>query len=269
MSKRGKIILIILAIIAAACAGYLIYHFVSLAKANNDSEELLEKVSIETVAPVQSTTGAAEESTETETTTAAYESPIDFTELQSINEEIHAWITVDNTSINYPVAQHAGESGTYSENYYYLDTNYDNTYSEYGTLFTTTENATDMSDPITVIYGHNRSRFEELKLYRDETYWDEHRYIHVYTPTEELTYKIWAAVVHSDDFLANLYDLKTTEGVESFITGVLQINDLNSHVDESMTVTGDDRLVVLSTCVPEDSSKRYLVVGVLQTDAEK
>ena len=40
-----------------------------------------------------------------------YKSPIDFTAMKAINEDIYAWITLPDTTIDYPIVQGDGPNG--------------------------------------------------------------------------------------------------------------------------------------------------------------
>ena len=92
-------------------------------------------------------------STETaETETASEETaiiPVKFGELQSVNPDVYAWITVPGTEIDYPILQHP------SDNSYYLMHNIDGSYGYPGCIYTENLNSKDFTDNNTVIYGHN------------------------------------------------------------------------------------------------------------------
>ena len=66
----------------------------------------------------------ATETAETETATEEQSEviPVKFEELQAVNPDIYAWITVPGTVIDYPILQHA------SDNTYYLMHNIDGSY---------------------------------------------------------------------------------------------------------------------------------------------
>ena len=79
-----------------------------------------------------------------------YKSPVDFEKLWEQNEEVHAWLTIPNTDINYPVVQ------SKTDDAFYLRRGLDGKYSVNGTLFTEKGyNGTEFSDPVTAIYGHD------------------------------------------------------------------------------------------------------------------
>lgn len=91
------------------------------------------------------------ETAETETATEEQSEviPVKFEELQAVNPDVYAWITVPGTDIDYPILQHA------SDNSYYLMHNIDGSYGYPGCIYTENMNSKDFTDNNTVIYGHN------------------------------------------------------------------------------------------------------------------
>ena len=89
----------------------------------------------------------ATETAETETATEEQSEviPVKFEELQAVNPDIYAWITVPGTVIDYPILQHA------SDNTYYLMHNIDGSYGYPGCIYTENMNSKDFTDNNTVI----------------------------------------------------------------------------------------------------------------------
>ena len=95
---------------------------------------------------------------------------VDFDSLRSVNPEIVAWLTIDGTNIDYPVAQH-------SDNNYYLHHLFTGEWNSSGCLFMDCNNQTDISDRHTIIYGHhmdNGTMFQNLMGYKDQSFYDGH-----------------------------------------------------------------------------------------------
>ena len=100
--------------------------------------------------------------------------PLSFWELQRINPEVRAWLSVYGTNIDYPVCQAAQGS----ENKY-VTTNAKGEYSLSGALFMDTANAADFSDFATIVYGHHMERkamFGAISDFSQREFFDEHRY---------------------------------------------------------------------------------------------
>ena len=64
------------------------------------------------------------------------------------NPDVFAWLTVEGTRIDYPVAQHSRDDT------YYLSHNIDGEETYYGAIFTELVNKKTFEDPVTIIYGH-------------------------------------------------------------------------------------------------------------------
>lgn len=143
------------------------------------------------------------------------------------NENLVAWITIEDTPVDYPVMQGENDS-------YYLTHNYANEYSKFGSIYLRASNNRDFSDNLSVLYGHNFNTdimFGSLLKYEDEHYKNEHPYIHVFTMTESVKYEV-----------VDCYYVKPTDAVFAPIE------------DEA------DRYLVLSTC-NRNGSMRFLVIG--------
>ena len=263
MSKNKKIILIICAVVAAACIGYLAYYFISRAAENKREDEIESLVSVETTAPSSASAQETASSEETQQTTAAYVSPIDFEELQGINEEAFAWIEMENTEIFYPIARHEDEN----DRDYYLYRDLYGEYSQTGTVFTVPPSAKDMSDYVTIIYGHNQSKFSELKNFRDESYWEDHSRINIYTPEAEYTYRVFAAKVFGEEMIPYYYDLDSAEGRAELLSMLMESTEAEDRADSTYVPDPEDKIIILSTCMPNDNTRRYLVAAVLEDGA--
>ena len=87
-------------------------------------------------------------------------------ELMAINPDVRGWITIDGTHIDYPVVQ-----GKYD--YEYLNKDVFGEYVLSGSIFMSTTNAPDFSDPYTLVYGHhmdNGAMFGDIDLFQKPDY---------------------------------------------------------------------------------------------------
>ena len=126
-----------------------------------------------------------------EVLTDAEDHPVDFAKLKEINPEIYAWIRIPDTNIDYPVAQHAGEDQTY-----YLKHDLYGTPQFAGCIFSQEPSAKDLSDPVTVLYGHNMkngSMFQNLYHFVEEDALEQDPYVYMYTDGHTCVYRIYAA----------------------------------------------------------------------------
>ena len=203
MKEKGrKILIILLLAVAIGCAGYLIWYYASAAKsaesyatARTTDEE--EKVVI----------------------------PIDFASLQETNPDVHAWIKIDGTNIDYPVVQNEEQEE------YYLTHTWEGKYAAEGAIFTQAFNKKDFTDFNTVIYGHQmgegvETMFHQLGNYLDDGYMKDHSEIVIYTPEHILTYKVFAAVVYDDRHLMKYYDYDKAEDRQAFLDSLKSVTCL-------------------------------------------
>lgn len=94
-----------------------------------------------------------------------------FTELRKINPDVRAWLTLDNTKIDYPVVQ------GYS-NFVYLNTDVYGNYSIAGSIFADSRNDPNFWDTYILIHGHHmaeRQMFGDLDLYKNKDFFDANR----------------------------------------------------------------------------------------------
>ena len=84
-----------------------------------------------------------------------------FHELQAVNPDVCAWVTLDNTNIDHPVLQ-----GT--DNLSYINRDVYGNFSLAGSIFLDSRNDSHFSDPYSLLYGHhmdNSGMYGDLDLY--------------------------------------------------------------------------------------------------------
>lgn len=190
------------------------------------------------------------------------DNPIDFAELKTRNPDIYAWVSIPGTKVDVPILQ-----STVDDNFY-LDHNADGDYAIEGAAYTQRANATDFSDPVTMVYGHqvqNGSMFTTLHYFEDEDFFNEHDTMYIYAPGRILTYRIVAAYQYDDRHVLNSFDFSKPEVVQEYFDSVLDPASMLVNVRDGVELTADDRIVQLSTCmdVVNRDHTRYLVTGVL------
>ena len=187
---------------------------------------------------------------------------VDFSFLESVNSDIYSWIYIPNTDISYPVLQSSEDK----DDNYYLKHNLDGSYGYPGVIFSQKRNATDYTDPVTVLYGHNMkngSMFAGLHRYENGDYFEEHKDIYIYTPNQTLHYKVYASLTYDDRLILSYYnDFQDKADVVAFYEESMEAAD---NKDYSVSVNEDSKLLVLSTC-ESDADKRYLIEAVLVND---
>ena len=93
---------------------------------------------------------------------------------QVLNGELKdnvAWLTMDDSPIDYPIMQG-------SNNTEYLNVDPYGNYSLSGSIFVDSRNSSDFSDDYTLVYGHHmegNGMFGALDLWKDESYFKDHQ----------------------------------------------------------------------------------------------
>ena len=174
--------------------------------------------------------------------------------LAELSEDAVAWITVDDTKIDYPVMQ-----GKTNEEYLNKDP-YGN-YSLSGSIFLDSRNRKDFSDSYSLVYGHHMeygAMFGSLDAYSDKTYFDSHR-TGTLIVLNGKNYRI--------DFFASCKTQATEKTVfsptEISSTELLDYLAANAAVYYPGQAGPDSKLIGLSTCQSAESYERIIVFGTL------
>lgn len=208
---------------------------------------------------VTSTPEAADDPEETEDYEYFPKVNIDFDALLETNPEVIGWIWIPATNVSYPLVRA-------DDNDKYLHRTYNSVYNSSGSIFMDYRNSAQLTDMNSIIYGHNMNNgamFGKLKRFTEQEYFEENRYVYIFTPELTYKYEIFSAYV-------------TTAGSESYTFPVSE-DELQGYIDyavsssaiESDTVpAADDTLIMLSTCTSRISYERFVVHAVLiGTDA--
>ncbi len=275
MPERSRRIIFWVAVtVSALCFGFLIWYLISGYRANQQVTELREEVS-ETAEPeipvytleevMQAEFTGERSGVETpipkDLRKDAEECPIDFEKLKRYNGELYAWIKIPGTNVDYPVAQHKEDNEFYLHHDFYKNPQFS------GCIYSEKPAAKDFSDPVTVLYGHNMadgSMFGSLREFRDTGFFDENRYVYVYTPYRTLQYEIYAAYQYDDRSLTESFDFHDPDDLALYIEESLHPRQMIANVKQGIDVTANDRILTLSTCLKGDTDERYLVQAVLK-----
>ena len=219
------------------------------------------KEDTEDVAVAETKEATGESSTEMpEETPEMVDSPVDWEGLWAVNPDVYAWITVPGTVIDYPILQHA------TDNTYYLYYNIDGSYGYPGCIYTENMNSKDFTDNNTVIYGHNMkngSMFAGLHKFEDKEFFAGHQEVLIYTPEKEYEYTIFAAYIYDDRHLLYSFDFSNEDVYASYLETVQSMRDLSANLRSDVTVTRENKIITLVTCMANQADKRLLVQAVL------
>ncbi len=185
---------------------------------------------------------------------------VDFEDLWSMNPEIYAWLYIPDTNINYPILQREGDDE------FYLRHNSEGRSRKAASIYTESAyTSKDFTDPVTVLYGHSMrsgDMFGSLQtIYSSLEGMQAHRQVIVYLPERELYYDVFAAVPHDSKHLLYHNDFTDPEVFQAFLEEVLSTRSINAVIDQSVEVTVEDRILILSTCLRGDAHQRFLVLA--------
>lgn len=188
--------------------------------------------SVAEIAKLPMTEAPAESVTDTETETSAEPTEQSATEhnipaLIAVNGDCIGWLSIDGTSISYPVMY------TPSETQKYLRRSFYGKYSQSGVPFL--DGRCDIRSTNLIIYGHNMKNgtmFSDLKRYVDRDFLNAHRTV----------------------------KFETADGVQTFI--VTEVRKTNTADPWYNRITSEDgRHLILSTCYGSGKDGRLLIIA--------
>ena len=181
---------------------------------------------------------------------------IDFASLQAVNEDVFGWIQIFGTQVDYPLLDA-------DDNKYYLKHGYDHRRTAYGSIFLEPRNSAKMNEKHIVIYGHNmvnHSMFGSLVNYKKQAYANNHNFITICMPGQDLTYQVFSAYTAAID--SPTYRLQFPK--EGSFDEMIRHMKENSVISSDLTPKEGDQILTLSTCTPAGSkSHRFVVNAVL------
>lgn len=183
---------------------------------------------------------------------------VNWAELRNINSDVVAWLIVPDTNISYPVVRG-------SNNSYYLERTFEKAYNYAGSIFMDYNNKGDFSDNNTFLYGHNTrhgTMFGQLENFVEQDFFASHKYIYLFTPTQN--YKAEIISFHSTKDRSDFYKYGIEDAAEwEKYIDLITANDIEGYVHSDVEVGASDRIVSLSTCSYEINNEltdqRYLL----------
>ncbi len=175
---------------------------------------------------------------------------MDFSDLEAINGDVKAWLTIFDTHINYPVVQTDDDET-------YLHRTFEGKSNASGCLFISQYN-TGFDDSNTVIYGHNMkngSMFHDLVNFKDEEFFQKHRYGVLYTPEKTYWLDIFAAYVVPADGGFDQVLFSSDEEEAAYFEKLLE----RAPQQLGYTADGLAPILTLSTCTYEYNDARFVV----------
>ena len=195
-----------------------------------------------------------------------------FGKLKELNPDARGWISIYDTSIDYPLVQGEDDLEYASKDVYGKS-------SITGAIYLKTENAEDLSDPYNVIFGHhmdNGAMFGDLEKYKKEDYFDSHIEGWLYADGRYYRLDVFAEMM-TDAYDENVYDIKALT-ISERIDYILTNSDYSKNLSDSdrkalelfeeegkkvldqLQASGDPAMVIaLSTCESAITNGRIVV----------
>jgi len=182
--------------------------------------------------------------------------PLSFEELRAINPEVFAWITVNDTPIDYPMTQT-------NDNVKYVNTNAEGEYTLSGAIFLDCKNSPDFDDFNSIIYGHHMEKkmmFGSLSDFGDKAYFDTHPYGNLYFNGSDHGIEFFAFVL-TDAYDDSLFApaIKEEQARQAYLDQILS----KAMHTRDLPVSIGDQIIVLSTCTSEITNGRHMLFGKL------
>lgn len=190
----------------------------------------------------------------TETENELERTTINFEKLQEVNQDVIAWIRINNTYINYPIMQ--GETDEY-----YLRKDINKEYSISGSIFVDASTSENFSDANTIVYGHNMKNgrmFSDLsKIYNGDL--GKNIDVEIYLKDKTLRYKVFACYVEEPS-LPLLCKKFTQEQKTNYIKQAIAKSEIA--FDGKNEIDTTKNILTLITCAAVNTSR--IVVHAIQ-----
>ncbi len=177
------------------------------------------------------------------------------------NEDMGAWLQIPGTEIDYPVMW------TPEDEEYYLYRGFDGSENKNGSLILDTDSCLNPLTTNLIIHGHNMksgAMFGCLTDYEDESYYQGHKDIILYTEECQRNYEVIAVfrsqVFRKSDDVFKFYNFFQADTQEEFDDFYDNIKEMSLY-DTGVTAEFGDRFITLSTCVYHVETGRFVVVA--------
>ena len=239
-----------------------------------EQTKLMEELKAEVEEDFATATPLVEPSEEAQGTVEPTEAPTPepvvnpYSSLFEQNEDMVAWIQIDDTKIDLPIVQ------TLEDEDKYLLLDFEGNYNVNGTLLMDTDS--DASKPSTniIIHGHNMKSgemFGDLDLYADETYAKEHEIITVFYQGVKKEYQVmstfYSQVYKKSDKVFKFYKFFEATNLEEFNDYYENCKQL-ALFDTGVEAGFGDEFLTLSTCSYQVENGRFVVVAKMINQEE-
>lgn len=186
----------------------------------------------------------------------------EYSQLVEQNKDTVGWLSISDTSINYPVVQKP------EDNEYYLNHSFYGDEDSNGTLFVDYRSDIVNQNTNTIIYGHNMKSdlmFGTLDNYLDEGFYTAHKTITFNTIYEYRTYEIFAVclakVEYQDENAYRYYNFIQASNQAEWQAFLDNVKSLSVYPIDLSEIKETDKFLTLSTCNAYTEDGRLFVVA--------
>lgn len=182
-----------------------------------------------------------------------------YSDLYNQNKDFAGWISIKDTTINYPVMYSPKNPD------YYLKHNFEKQYSDYGVPYISEACSIAPLSDNTIIYGHNITggrMFGALLDYTDKEFYENHKFIEFNTRYKKGKYEIIAVFKTSvyDDKGFKYYTFINADSKDDYMNFINQCKKLSFYETEATAEFGD-KLITISTCDNGLNNRRFVIVA--------
>ena len=183
-----------------------------------------------------------------------------FAELRAINPDVCAWLTVNNTRIDYPVLQG-------KDNLSYINTDVYGDFTLAGSIFLDSRCSNDFSDDYSIIYGHhiaNGRMFGDLDKFKEKAFFDKNKTGNLITPEKTFKLEIFSVftVGDSDETLFTPEKNADLSIIYRYSDSKALYYD-GSVAGKLLSPQGNAQVLSLSTCSSEFTDARTVVLALM------
>lgn len=184
-----------------------------------------------------------------------------FEELRKINDDICAWLTIDNTHIDFPVLRGATNST-------YINTDVYGKFALAGSIFLDYRSSRDFDETCCLIHGHHMAggnMFGDLSLFHGKTFFDNNKTGKLLLPGKVYDLEIFAVMLipASEDriFRPKRYTAENIMELYEFVEKNAVHYDKNTI--DSLREADGPQILELATCSTGFTNARTVVLAVM------
>lgn len=184
-----------------------------------------------------------------------------FDELLALNPDVRAWVTVDNTNVDFPVLQGP-------DNLYYINKDIYGNFALAGSIYLDSRNNPNFEDSYSLLYGHhmaNGNMFGDLDLFKEERFFADNRTGMLILPDRAYNLEIYACLLvkASED---NIFEPEAVSGDLNKLYTFCEENAMfyRAETIEAARNDPESKTLALSTCSSEFTDARTIVLAVMK-----